>query len=53
MVFSWRGSGLNSPELRPSRYALIGPSVMLSESLMMLALAGDAALPAGCGSVHM
>ena len=53
MVFSWRGSGLNKPELRPSKYALIGPSVMRSESWIMLPSACDAAFPADCGSVQV
>ncbi len=51
MVVSWRGSGLYNPELRPSKYTLSGPSVMLSESLMMLASASDGSSLAFCGSV--
>lgn len=53
MVFSWRGSGLNKPELCPSKYALIGPSVMWSESWIVLPSACDAAIPADCGSVQV
>ncbi len=52
MVFSWRGSGLNKPELRPSKYALIGPSVILAESWIVLPSACDAAFSADCGSVQ-
>lgn len=53
MVFSWRGSGLNKPELRPSKYALIGPSVILAESWIVLPSACDAAFPAACRSVQV